>query len=77
MSDLKRKTIAAQVIRLARENARMRVALIEIEYRSQLALNSRELDGCRIETTMTDIRNTAQKALKPPDGMLTIKKGLQ
>ena len=71
----KQKSIAAQVIRLVKENARFRVALAEIAFRCQRQLDNQALNGWRIELAVTEIRDTAKKALEPEDGTLRIKKG--
>lgn len=71
----KQKSIASQVARLSQENARMRVALTEIAFRCQRQLDNRALNGWRIELAVTEIRDTAKKALEPSNGTLTIKKG--
>lgn len=70
----KQKFITNQVARLSQENARMRVALTEIAFRCQRQLDNKALDGWRIELAVTEIRDTAKKALESPNGTMTIKK---
>lgn len=73
----KQKSIAAQVIRLSKENARMRVTLTEILFRCERQLTLREYatPAPGDEKTIADIRDAAKKALESPDGTMTIKKG--